>query len=288
MFNHPLGYGPAVTVCADIPDLHHFRGSFGAKEILPLYRDSACAQPNILPGLLELLGKEFNGTVKPEDLAGYVYALLAQPEYTRRFEKELAGKEVRVPITRDKKLFSKAVELGKSLIWLHTYGERLTDAGHPKGQIPNGKAQCEKAVPDHEDRYPNDFRYDETSRKLHIAEGVFAPVAPEIWEFEVSGLKVVQSWLGYRMRERSGKKSSPLDDIRPRSWTREFTRELLELLWVLEQTVAGYPRQKELLEAVLNGELFNDDELPKVPEDAREAPKVRRAHPGQDELDLND
>jgi hypothetical protein len=89
-------------------------------------------------------------------------------------------------------------------------------------------------------------------------------------------LKVVKSWLGYRMRERSGKKSSPLDDIRPRVWTREFTRELLELLWVLERTTAGYPKQKQLLEAVLDSELFTASELPTVPDSAREAPKVPR------------
>ena len=96
-------------------------------------------------------------------------------------------------------------------------------------------------------------------------------------------MKVVQSWLGYRMRERKGKKSSPLDDIRPRVWTREFTRELLELIWVLEKTVADYPKQKKLLESVLDSPLFNIDELPEVPDAARKAPKVKRASAGQDD-----
>jgi hypothetical protein len=48
---------------------------------------------------------------------------------------------------------------------------------------------------------------------------------------------------------------------------------LLELLWVLEKTIAGYPEQKRLLEEVLAGLLFKADELPPVPESAREAPK---------------
>jgi hypothetical protein len=65
----------------------------------------------------------------------------------------------------------------------------------------------------------------------------FGPVAPEVWEFEISGLKAVQSWLGYRMKKRAGKKSSPLDDIRPERWTPKMTDELLELLWVLEATL---------------------------------------------------
>jgi len=102
-------------------------------------------------------------------------------------------------------------------------------------------------------------------------------VPREVWEFEVSGLKVVQSWLGYRMRERSGKKSSPLDDIRPRVWTHAFTRELLELIWVLEITIAGYPKQQQMLEAVLESDLFTAAELLAVPDEAREAPKVTRS-----------
>lgn len=286
LFNHPVGDGPALTICSTIPDRHHFRGSYGGKDVLPLYRDSAATQPNILPGLLDILNKEFGRTITPEDLAGYVYGVLAQPEYTRRFADALASREVRVPLTKDKKLFAKVSEFGKELIWLHTYGERLHDAEHPAGRIPKGTAQCTKAVSDQESKYPNEFHYDEHNKMLRVGDGVFAPVPLEVWEFEVSGLKVVQSWLGYRMRERSGEKSSPLDDIRPRVWTREFTRELLELLWVLEQTVEGYPKQKKLLGDVLDGELFKASELPEVSDEAREAPKVHKAHRDQGQLDI--
>jgi hypothetical protein len=74
-----------------------------------------------------------------------------------------------------------------------------------------------------------------------------------VYNFEVSGLKVVQHWLDYRMREPKGKKSSPLDDIHPERWTRDFTDELLELLWILEATIAEYPRQAKLLTRVVKG-----------------------------------
>ncbi len=287
LLTKPLGVGPALTVCANIPDLDHFSNR-GAKDVAPLYRDAAATQPNILPGLLDMLSNVFGQTVTPEDFAGYLYGVLAQPEYTRQFEDDLAGREIRVPLTRDKKLFEKVSEFGKELIWLQTYGERLHDADHPEGQIPKGKAQCTKAVSDQESKYPNEFHYEDTNKKLHVGDGVFAPVPLEVWEFEVSGLKVVQSWLGYRMRERSGKKSSPLDDIRPLVWTREFTRELLELLWVLERTTEGYAKQKQLLESVLDGDLFMATELPSVPDSAREAPKVARGHPNQERLNMDE
>jgi len=278
LLHAPLGGGPALTTAAHIPDLHYFCNR-GGKDTLPLYRDSKAIEPNILMGLLDLLSREYGGTVSPEDFAGYVYAMLAQPAYTSRFARELSGCEVRVPLTKDGKLFSKAAEFGKKLIWLQTYGERMTSPARPLGQIPNGMAQCVEAVPDSEDQYPRDSRYVRNSKTLFVGGGRFKPVEPEVYEFEVSGLKVVKSWLGYRMRERSGRKSSsPLDDIRPRTWTHEFTRELLELLWVLEQTVEGYPEQKKFLQEALDGPLFTADELPPVPKDARQPPKVMRSN----------
>jgi hypothetical protein len=74
-----------------------------------------------------------------------------------------------------------------------------------------------------------------------------------VYNFEGSGLKVVQSWLGHRMKNPKGKKSSLLDEIRPERWTAGFTTELLELLWILEAAIAEYPRQAKLLTAVAKG-----------------------------------
>ena len=111
---------------------------------------------------------------------------------------------------------------------------------------------------------------------LHVGDGQFAPVAPEVYEFEVSGLKVVQSWLKYRMKAGGGKKSSPLNEILPERWTGDFTTELLELLWVPEATLAEYPAQAKLLSAVVRGPYFRADELPPVPNRARKPPAARR------------
>ena len=53
------------------------------------------------------------------------------------------------------------------------------------------------------------------------------------------------------MKRPKGKKSSPLDDITPERWTAQFTTELLELLWILEATIATYPEQAKLLTKVI-------------------------------------
>jgi len=105
-----------------------------------------------------------------------------------------------------------------------------------------------------------------------VGNGVFEPVEPAVWEFEVSGLKVVQSWLDYRTGIGKGRKSSDLDSIRPQRWTAQFTKELLELLWVMEATLSIYPQQSQLLGKVLAGPLFNASELPPVPDATRKAP----------------
>ncbi len=276
LLNHPLGGGPAITACAAIPDLHHFRGSYGAKEAMPIYRDAEATEPNILPGLLELLSKTFEHTVEAEDFAAYAYGVLAQPAFTEHFVEELGKREVRVPITKDAKLFEQARAIGATLLWLHTYGERFVPKGKQKGQVPKGKAKCTEAVPGDKEHYPEDFSYDPDTRTLHVGEGAFAPVDEAVYEFDVSGLKVVQSWLGYRMKEPKGKKSSPLDDINPEAWPSEFTTELLELLWVLEATLAEYPAQAKLLAKIVEGECFTEDELPDAPDEMRKPPKRKQ------------
>ena len=147
--------------------------------------------------------------------------------------------------------------------------------GEPRGRVPTGSARCTKAVSGNAGDYPESFRHDAEARILHVGQGEFAGVAPKVFEFEVSGLKVVQSWLRYRMKNGAGRKSSPLDNIRPERWTSDFTTELLELLWVLETTVEGYPKQQKLLEAVLIGDCFRADELPAVPDEMRKPPIAR-------------
>ena len=188
-----------------------------------------------------------------------------------RFERELRTRKLCVPITKDLALFEKVRKAGSRLLWLHTYGDRFVPTGKSARRVPPGTAKCVDAIPG----VAEEFTYSDANQTLRISGGAFAPVAPAVYEFEVSGLRVVQSWLKYRMRNGSGRKSSPLDDIRPRRWTSQFTRELLELLWVLEATVAAYPEQERLLEAVLASDCLQADELPPVPEEMRKPPRAR-------------
>jgi len=243
---------------------------------MPLYRDAPGREANILPGLLDVLAQAYGRAVSPEDALAYVYGVLAQPAFTERFADELGTRELRVPLTKDAALFAQASDVGAKLLWLHTYGQRFIPKGTHKGQVPKGKAKCTRPVPGDAAGYPEKYEYNDATKTLHVGAGEFAPVAPDVYGFEVSGLKVVQSWLGYRMKKPKGKKSSPLDEINPDRWPSEFTTELLELLWVLEATIAEYPAQAKLLSAVVKGPCFKADELPAVPDAARKPPARKK------------
>lgn len=291
LFHSPLDYGPALTVSAHIPDLHYFCNR-GAKEIIPLWRDSGASQPNLLPGLLTLVENEFGNTVTPSDFLAYTYGLLAHEGYVNHFYDELGAPDPdqgtippRVPITKDADLFAKVVQVGERLLWLQTYGRRYVPQGHTAGDLPAGNAQCVTAVPSDPDRYPEDFAYDASTKKLRVGSGEFTPVTSDVWNFSVSGFQVVESWLKYRMRKPAGKKTSPLDEITPERWTAQFTDELLELLWVLEHTVRVYPKQKKLLQQVVNGPVFNSTDLPKVPDQCRDAPDFSREQSSVEQLE---
>lgn len=257
----PLARGAALTVCSNLPDLHHFRGSFGGKDIVPLYRDAEGTIPNVTSGLCEVLETAHGTAVTAEDLAAYVYAILGGQTYTERFWNELQTPEPRVPLTKSGKSFAKAAKLGRKLIWLHTYAERFRD-NDGDDEVPKGKATTIKGVSAKPSDYPIDFEYDDKKGELRVGDGRFGPVSQKVWDFEVSGLEVVSSWLGYRMKKRAGKKSSPLDDIRPEKWTPAMSDELLELLWVIEATLDMEPDLKAILDEVVAGECFNESELP--------------------------
>ncbi len=262
-----LGRGPAVTATPYAPDLDYFRGSYGAKNAMPLYRDRAGLEPNATEGLLDAFQHALAKPLAVSDVAAYVYGLVGTAAFADRFADELgeAAGPVRIPITSDQPLFDRVARLGRDLLWWHTWGERF--APDRQTRLPQGKAMQLEPVRG----YPDSFSYDADARVLSVGRGRFGPVSAGVWSFEVSGLKVLQSWLGYRMTHRKGKKSSPLDDIRPERWT--FTEELLRVIAILEHTIDVTPRAAELLAAVVAGPLIDPATLPKPTDAERKPPK---------------
>ena len=121
---------------------------------------------------------------------------------------------------------------------------------------------------------------------LQVGEGIFGPVSVAIWQFKVSGLPIVESWLSYRMKAGAGRSSSPLDRLRPERWTADVTRELLELLWVLEVTIAMLPELKAGFDEIISGETFGANELPRPTAEERGGVDEDEPEPEQREMNL--
>ncbi len=262
-----LGEGPAVVACSGIPDQHHFRGSFGDRGVIPLWRDVAATQPNVTIGLLDGIGKAHGTAISAGQLFAYAYGVLAQPAYVERFWDELEQPPPRLPITKDRALFERMASHGARLLYLHTYCTRFAGPSDD-GTVPQGQARYTKGVS--EEQYPAGFSYNSKTQTLIVGDGEFAPVPPEIWNYSVSGLQIVKSWLDRRKLKRSGRQSSTLDTIRPERW--DFTEELLNLLWILEATINLQPEGTRLLAEVCASELFTKDELPTPLDEERRPP----------------
>ena len=262
-----LGQGPALTATPYVPYLDYFSGR-GAKNVMPLHRDAGGNEPNVADGLLEALSARLATEVAAEDLLAYVYSLGATDAFTDRFNEELAeaAGPIHIPITADPDLFRQAVALGRDFLWWHTWGERFVPDGERR--LPEGRAREVSAV----DSMPNDFDYDPESQTLTVGTGTFAPVSQEAWDFEVSGLRVLRSWLRYRMKTRKGRKSSPLDDIRPTRWTQ--SKELLLVLSIIEHTIEVTPKAAALLAQIVKGPLIPATDLP-TPTPANRKPPRR-------------
>lgn len=262
-----LGAGPAVTITADIPDLHHFAGK-GEKDTLPLWRNASATEANVNHALLDVLEQSYGEAVAPEDLLSYIVGLLGTTAYTERFYSDLGESSARVPITKSLSVFCDVAALGRTIVAVETYGSRFAEAV-PAGFV--GTATIEKSPSDGD--YPEEFSYDPRSNTLTIGDGVVSGVSSEVWGFGVSGLRVVSSWLGYRMAVKSGL-AGPLDEIQPAKWS--FDSELIEVLWAVEYVSGASGTAVGLLDQVISGDVFTDSELPS-PTVAEQAAPARGA-----------
>lgn len=277
MATNPIGEGPAIVATTAVPDFHFFAGR-GGKDVLPLYRDAEATLPNVTSGLLAALEARVGLKVTPDGLAAYVFGLLSHPGYQQRFAVPLQTPGLRVPITADPDLFRRVAELGARVLWLQTRAQRLQEPDSGRGtKVPHvdGLEWTEPVTRLPAD--PSEITFDETSRVLSLADGRVSGVLPEVWNYNISGLAVVQRWLGSRTakgvgRSANPKLATPLDTIRPTEWEDCWNDDLLVLLRSLTYLVALHPQQAELLNEVMAGPLVTAADLPLPTEEEQEPP----------------
>ena len=267
--------GPAVTFTAEIPDQHHYKGSFGGR-VFPLWADAAATETNVHPAVLDLMQKAYGKAILGEDVYAYIAAVTAHRGYAEHFATDLKQPGLRVPITADLAVFEKAAAVGREVIWLHTFGDRYISkepsdgrpAGAPrlaKGDAPQVPAKG--AISSLEDDMPQELRYEAVAERLWIGTGYIDNVSPAVWAYEVSGKPVIAHWFSYRCLDRSRpiigerREPSPLGDIQPPGWLAEYTTELLNVINILGRLLLLEPQQQAILIEICDGPIIAADEL---------------------------
>ncbi|MBW5425017.1 DNA methyltransferase [Streptomyces sp. BG9H] len=255
----PGAEGPAVLASAALPDGRSPAGRPG--RVRPLFRRPGGLEPNVAPGLLRYLAGLLGQDVTARTLLSWVLAVGSG---------SAAG--CRVPLTADGGLWARGVELGERLLRLQLRGE----GERPK--LPGGRRPYVRApLP----ARPRSLAYDAAEQLLRVGEeGVISPVPKEAWEFEVSGVRVLERWFGQRAGIAEAQPGT-LEAIGPGAWPQAWTSELLELITVLALAAEVAPRQRELRDAVdetvTGGDLRRAGVLP-VPDGARRPASVLDHH----------
>lgn len=266
---HSPSSGPALTIAGSIPDLHHYKGSFGGR-VFPLWEDAAATEPNMLRTLLSELSEQYGCVVTGPGLFAYIAAIAASPAYTERFAIHLKQPGLRIPITANCALFDEAVALGQEVVWLHTFGEHFAEerpVGPPRIETEEPTIPEDGALPTTLAEMPHELDYDPKLRQLRIGVGYIANVSQAVWDYEVSGKNVIRQWWSYRRMDRSkppmGDRRPPsrLSEIQPAEWLAEYTTELLAVLRVLTRLVALEPKQADLLARIVEGPTIDSDTL---------------------------
>ena len=268
----PTG-GPALTFTGFVPDLHHYKGSFGGRAF-PLWRDAKASVSNVRPKLLAFLGQKYGIEVSTEDLVAYIAATAAHPAFTARFQDDLSTPGLRIPLTAERDTFAQAVELGRTIIWLHTFGERMADPAKGRPAQPPRLPAAQRptipkdgAIPQDPAAMPDTINYDVNKKRLLIGTGYVENVPPGVWSYEVSGKQVLLQWFSYRKANRERpmigdrRPPSPLGNIQPDHWLAEYTTELINVLNVLGCLVDLEPAQAALLEKICSGPTLTAEEL---------------------------
>ena len=132
-------------------------------------------------------------------------------------------------------------------------------AGQPSSV---GGPQITRTIPYPDGQMPDSVSYDSASQSLRIGVGEVRPVPEAVWEYSVGGMRVVDKWVGYRLRKPRGRPpSSPLDTHKATVWTRAFNDDLLGLLHNLDQLIQLEVAQKTLLDDILSSPLVDIRQL---------------------------
>lgn len=265
--------GPGLYFSALIPDMDAFKGSEGGRAHPTL---TTGGTPNLTKSASQMLRERF-GDNAPGDLVYYLAALTGHPGYVRTFDEPLQQAGIRVPLTADPELWERAVQLGKQVVWLHTYGERGeplpgmkylhqlpegADYALPTPTVDMGRTMPEKK-PSFSPDPVNSLSEEQNSPVMgtvSFGQARCENVEKRVFDYTVGGNQVLGLWAKYRLKKPVVRRSSSLNDILQREWPEAWSEEYERLLYTLTHLVHLEPAQEKLLDEVLAGEqIFREE-----------------------------
>jgi hypothetical protein len=124
-----------------------------------------------------------HGSMGPEDLFAYIYAVLYSPTYRTRYVEFLKTDFPRIPFTQDRDMFIQLVGLGQQLIDLHLM--RSPELDNPISRF------CGKG-----DSAVIKVEYDADRGRVSISPTqYFDGVTPGLWSYQIGGYQVLAKWL---------------------------------------------------------------------------------------------
>ncbi|MBE7191045.1 MAG: N-6 DNA methylase [Gordonia polyisoprenivorans] len=247
---HP-GAGPALYFSALLPDINAFNNR-GGRTLPRLHPDGT---PNVAPGLDRALRILVGASARAEDLVFYLAALTAHPGFVAHFDDELATPGIRIPITGDSALWDSAVELGRRVVGLMTFSPDAV------GEISTANTHLPEQTVPMDNLRPMTFSHDALVQTLVVGSGRWEHVPQAILDYRVGGIRVVSSWLKYRLARPVGKVSSPLDEVHDPAWPEQWSDELTEVLCAIAALIALHDDMDHLLREILAGPFVSEAEL---------------------------
>lgn len=265
--------GPGLYFSALIPDMDAFKGSEGGRAHPTL---TTGGTPNLTEFATQMLRERF-GDNAPGDLVYYLAALTGHPGYVRTFDEPLQQAGIRVPLTADPALWERAVQLGKQVVWLHTYGERGEPLPGMKylHQLPEGAdytlptptVDMGRTMPEKKPSFSpdpvNSLSEEQNSPVMgtvSFGQARCENVEKRVFDYTVGGNQVLGLWAKYRLKKPVVRRSSSLNDIVQREWPEAWSEEYERLLYTLTHLVHLEPAQEKLLDEVLAGEqIFREE-----------------------------
>lgn len=169
---------------------------------LYLYEDRGSPpSESLAPDFRAFLDARLDHHYSPEEILGYMYAVLHAPAYRARYAEFLRGGFPRVPFPETREAFDALSGLGSELIDAHL----LRPSPRPTGWSNRaaGFAASKRKLADYHGKGSNEVeavRYltaDDGGVQINPAQS-FGPLPQDIWEFRIGGYQVLDKYLKSR------------------------------------------------------------------------------------------